>query len=133
MLRDGTRTQRPEARLVLCEPFILPCGAVTEAWHAPMASGRRVVREPAEVCDARFVAFQAAFDDARASPCEVPPCRGPPAARLLLLPVDARIVEGAGEEVDRGAGVALPEKRPAARRAEVPRPGGGPPLPAERA
>lgn len=58
------REALPKVRLVLCEPFVLTCGVVTEAWVAEMDQRRAVVRKLARTFKAVFVPFQAMFDAA---------------------------------------------------------------------
>ena len=71
MLLDYTRQQLPQVQLVLCEPFVLPCGVVTEAWVAEMDQRRAVVRELATAFDAVFVPFQSVLREAlRQAPAE---------------------------------------------------------------
>ena len=69
-LLDWTLERLPEVRLILCEPFVLGCGVVGEAWVTEMAQRRAVVRQLAGEFGAAFVPFQAAFDEAvsRAEP-----------------------------------------------------------------
>jgi len=71
MLLEYTRQQLPNVQLVLCEPFVLPCGVVTEAWVSEMDQRRAVVRELATAFDAVFVPFQSVLRDAlRQAPAE---------------------------------------------------------------
>lgn len=63
-LLEQARAAQPKLRLVLCEPFTLRCGAVSEAWFPEMDERRAVVQRLAKAFDARFVAFQQMFDDA---------------------------------------------------------------------
>ncbi len=63
MLLDWTRERNPEVRLVLCEPFALRCGEVTDEWIGEMDHRRRIVRTLAEDYDAIFVPFQGAFEE----------------------------------------------------------------------
>lgn len=68
---SDTRARLPGVRLVLCEPFVLPCGAVQPAWRGEIDGYRAVVQSLAREFDARFVAFQGAFDQAlRRAPAE---------------------------------------------------------------
>jgi lysophospholipase L1-like esterase len=70
-LLDETRRALPDVRLVLCEPFALPCGAVKPDWLPEMEQRREVVRELAGSFNARLVPFQAMFERAQAeAPCE---------------------------------------------------------------
>lgn len=62
-----TKEVLPSAKLVLCEPFILPVGATEknwEQWEAGMASYQQTVRELAEEFGAVFVPLQETFDRA---------------------------------------------------------------------
>ncbi len=59
-----TRTKLPQVRLVLCEPFVLLHGEVTEAWLPDIARRQQVVKRLASDFDAVFVPFQAALDAA---------------------------------------------------------------------
>ena len=64
MLLDYTIERLPNVQLVLCEPFVLKCGVVTNAWIAEMVERQQVVRELATEFDAIFVPFQRVLDDA---------------------------------------------------------------------
>ncbi|MFN8446368.1 MAG: SGNH/GDSL hydrolase family protein [Caldilineaceae bacterium] len=64
MLLHWTKQQLPNVQLVLCEPFVLPCGVVTEAWMSEMSERQSVVRELANDFQAIFVPFQSAFNTA---------------------------------------------------------------------
>lgn len=64
MLLEYTRQQLPQVQLALCEPFVLPCGVVTEGWITEMDQRRAVVRELAAAFDAVFVPFQSVLRDA---------------------------------------------------------------------
>lgn len=71
MLLEYTRQQLPKVQLVLCEPFVLPCGVVTPAWISEMDQRRTIVREVADAFDAVFVPFQSVLRDAlRQAPAE---------------------------------------------------------------
>jgi len=65
-----TREALPDVKLVLCEPFFLRCGVVTEAWHVEIEARQKIVRTLADEFDARFVGFQKMFDQAAT---EAPP------------------------------------------------------------
>jgi lysophospholipase L1-like esterase len=58
------RAAVPAIQFVLCEPFVLRCGVVTDAWVAEMDQRRQVVQKLAGEFGARFVAFQTMFDRA---------------------------------------------------------------------
>ena len=64
MLLEYTKTSLPDVRLVICEPFVLACGVVTEGWQADMAQRQKIVKSLAEEFDATFVPFQTALDEA---------------------------------------------------------------------
>ncbi len=64
MLIEWTRRDLPKTRLVLCEPFVLPCGVIGPDWLPDIAARREVVRGLAVEFQATFVPFQSAFDDA---------------------------------------------------------------------
>ena len=61
-LLADTRNSLPDIQLVLCEPFVLLCGAVTEDWLDEMAERREIVRKLARDYGATFVPFQSALD-----------------------------------------------------------------------
>ncbi len=65
LLRD-TQAALPGVRLVLCEPFVLRCGVVTEQWFPEIDQRRAIVRTLADELKTVFVAFQSAFDQALA-------------------------------------------------------------------
>lgn len=72
-LLDETKLALPDAKLVLCEPFLLKAGATVERWEewqARMAAYQSTVRELAKQYGAVFVPLQEAFDRAaeRAEP-----------------------------------------------------------------
>lgn len=60
----------PGLKLVLCEPFIMPCGAVNDLWFPEFTERREMVKKLALEFDAVFVPFQSVFDKAqgRAAP-----------------------------------------------------------------
>jgi lysophospholipase L1-like esterase len=61
---DFTKQRLPDVRLVLCEPFVLLCGAVTEAWLPEINQRQQIVKRLAAEFDAVFVPFQNALDTA---------------------------------------------------------------------
>jgi len=63
-LLEGTRERNPDVELVLCEPFTLRCGAVTEAWFPSFDERRRTVEHLAIEFEARFVPFHQIFEAA---------------------------------------------------------------------
>lgn len=54
----------PKVKLVICEPFVLRCGAVNDKWFPEFDQYRAASRRVAETFKATFVPFQAMFDDA---------------------------------------------------------------------
>src|SRR5690606_17975732 len=63
-LVESTLESLPGVRLVLCEPFVARCGAVTDEWFPEIDQRRRIVRRIAQDHQAAFVPLQEAFDDA---------------------------------------------------------------------
>lgn len=63
LLKD-TQAGLPGVKLVLCEPFVLRCGAVTDKWFPEIDQRRAIVKQLAGEFGAVFVPFQAAFDQA---------------------------------------------------------------------
>jgi lysophospholipase L1-like esterase len=61
-----TRTQQalPGVRLVICEPFVLRCGAVNDKWFPEFDGYRAAAKRVATKFHAVFVPFQAMFDEA---------------------------------------------------------------------
>jgi lysophospholipase L1-like esterase len=68
MLLDDTRRQLPNTRLILCEPFVLPCGVVQPTWMAEMGARRQIVKTLAGEFGAKLVPFQEAFDQVAHTP-----------------------------------------------------------------
>ena len=64
LLLEWTREVLPQVQLVLCEPFVLPCGVVGPGWREDIDERRRVVATLAEDFGAAFVPFQTEFDQA---------------------------------------------------------------------
>jgi lysophospholipase L1-like esterase len=63
-LIERTRQALPGVKLVICEPFVLRCGAVTDHWFPEFDQYRAAARRVAESCQAVFVPFQSMFDAA---------------------------------------------------------------------
>ncbi len=63
-LLTRTREALPETRLVICEPFVLKCGAVNDKWFPEFDERRAVAKKIAEEFGATFVPFQTMFDAA---------------------------------------------------------------------
>jgi lysophospholipase L1-like esterase len=49
---------------VICEPFVLRCGAVNEKWFPEFDRYRAAARKVADQNNAPFVPFQSMFDEA---------------------------------------------------------------------
>lgn len=63
-LLERTRQARPEMQLVICEPFVLRCGAVGDSWFPEFTRRREAAREVARKVGATWVPFQEDFDAA---------------------------------------------------------------------
>ena len=59
-----TKQALPEVKLVVCEPFVLRCGAVEDSWFPEFDEYRAAAKRVCETAGARFVPFQAMFDRA---------------------------------------------------------------------
>lgn len=63
-LIERTMKALPDVHLVICEPFVLRCGAVSDKWF-PMFDGyREAARRVSDKAGATFVPFQSMFDEA---------------------------------------------------------------------
>ncbi|MCB9885117.1 MAG: SGNH/GDSL hydrolase family protein [Planctomycetes bacterium] len=63
-LLTRTRAALPDVRLVICEPFVLRCGAIDDSWFPEFDHYRAAARDVADRHRARWVPFQAMFDAA---------------------------------------------------------------------
>ena len=63
-LLERTRQALPKVRLVICEPFVLRCGAVNDKWFPEFDRYRAAAKRVAESQRATFVQFQTLFDEA---------------------------------------------------------------------
>ncbi len=63
-LLKRTRESLPQTRIVVCEPFVLRCGAVNERWFPEFDERRAACVRVAEQMDCTIVPFQAMFDRA---------------------------------------------------------------------
>lgn len=59
-----TRQALPEVRLVICEPFVLRCGAVKDEWFPTFDAYRAAARKVSDAHNAVFVPFHAVFEEA---------------------------------------------------------------------
>jgi lysophospholipase L1-like esterase len=63
-LVERTRKELPKVKLVICEPFVLRCGAVKDNWFPEFDHYRTAAKRVATKHRATFVPFQAMFDEA---------------------------------------------------------------------
>lgn len=63
-LLERTRKALPKVQLVICEPFVLKCGAVNQKWFPEFDHYRASARKVANKYSANFVPFQEMFDQA---------------------------------------------------------------------
>ena len=63
-LLKETRERLPETRIVVCEPFVLRCGAVNDSWFPEFDHRRAECADVAQSMSLDFVPFQAMFDSA---------------------------------------------------------------------
>jgi lysophospholipase L1-like esterase len=63
-LLERTLKALPKAKLVICQPFVLRCGAVTDKWFPEFDGYKAAAERVAHSFHATFVPFQAMFDEA---------------------------------------------------------------------
>lgn len=63
-LLERTTKELPHVKLVICEPFVLKCGAVNEKWFPEFDEYRAAAKRVADQFHATFVPFQSMFDTA---------------------------------------------------------------------
>jgi lysophospholipase L1-like esterase len=63
-LLKRTLDEIPGVRIVVCEPFVLRCGAVNDTWFPEFEQRRAVAKKLAEELKLTFVPFQEMFDKA---------------------------------------------------------------------
>lgn len=63
-LIEQTKKALPKVKLVICEPFVLRCGAVTDNWFPIFDEYRAAAKKVADTHGAIFVPFQSLFDEA---------------------------------------------------------------------
>ena len=63
-LLERTKKALPKVKLVVCEPFVLRCGAVNDKWFPEFDHYRAAAKRVAQSQRATFVPFQTMFDDA---------------------------------------------------------------------
>ena len=61
---EWTKKELPEIKLILCEPFALPIGAVDKSWIPEVDERRAIVKKLAGQFDTAFVPFQTIFNEA---------------------------------------------------------------------
>ena len=59
-----TKQALPKVKLVICEPFVLRCGAVNDKWFPLFDQYRAAAKRVAESQHATFVPYQTMFDEA---------------------------------------------------------------------
>ena len=63
-LLSDTRDALPDTRLVICEPFVLRCGAVNDTWFPEFDERRAAAKSVADAAGTTWVPFQSMFDEA---------------------------------------------------------------------
>jgi len=58
-----TKESLPETKIVICEPFVMRCGAVKDSWFPEFDQRRAVAKEIAEANSLLWVPFQKFFDE----------------------------------------------------------------------
>lgn len=62
-LLKEAKSELPQAQIIICEPFVLRCGAVNEKWFPEFDDRRAVAKKLAEEFELTFVPFQSMFDE----------------------------------------------------------------------
>ena len=62
MMLSYTKEKLPKVQLILCEPFALQCGVVTEEWMDEVCQRQQIVRQLAKDFSAVFAPFQSAIN-----------------------------------------------------------------------
>jgi lysophospholipase L1-like esterase len=63
-LLERTRKSLPNTRIIICEPFVLKCGAVNDKWFPEFDHYRESARKVSDRFEGIFVPFQSMFDEA---------------------------------------------------------------------
>ncbi|MEQ8768514.1 MAG: SGNH/GDSL hydrolase family protein [Planctomycetota bacterium] len=63
-LLERTKKALPDVHLVVCEPFVLRCGAVNDKWFPEFDQRREAAKRVAAKAGATWVPFQTMFDEA---------------------------------------------------------------------
>ncbi len=66
-LLQQTQRNLPDTRIVICEPFVLKCGAVNDTWFPEFNQRRAAAKKLAEELKLAFVPFHTMFDEATRS------------------------------------------------------------------
>lgn len=69
-LLERTKEALPKTQIIVCEPFVLRCGAVNDKWFPEMDHRRAAAKRVAEKAGATWVPFQSVFDEATAGNVE---------------------------------------------------------------
>lgn len=70
-LLERTRRSLPDTKIVICEPFVLRCGAVSEKWFPDFDHRRAACKRVSDAMECTFVPFQSMFNEAISA--DVPP------------------------------------------------------------
>ncbi len=63
-LLKQTMAALPKTRIIVCEPFVLRCGAINDTWFPEFDERRAVAKKLADAMKLDFVPFQSMFDEA---------------------------------------------------------------------
>tara|TARA_A100001391_G_scaffold193993_1_gene169886 strand:- start:774 stop:1628 length:855 start_codon:yes stop_codon:yes gene_type:complete len=63
-LLEDTQAKLPDVRIVICEPFVLRCGAVNDNWFPEFTQRREAAQKVADELSLEWVPFQEMFDEA---------------------------------------------------------------------
>ncbi len=66
-LLTRTRQALPDVTIVVCEPFVLHCGAINDKWFPEFDQRRAVAKKVASEAGTIWVPFQTMFDEAVAA------------------------------------------------------------------
>jgi len=69
-LIQRTRKALPKVRIVVCDPFVLKCGAINDKWFPEFTERRALAKKVADDAATDFVPFQSMFDQAVAAGTE---------------------------------------------------------------
>lgn len=62
-LLSRTKEALPKTKLVICEPFVLRCGAINDKWFPEFTQRKEAAKRVAQKAGAIWVPFQEAFDE----------------------------------------------------------------------